>query len=79
VFLCVHSFNHYIHSQTQTYRSKLQYITEIVTFKKMDDQNEYLENQSCNRGGAFRGLASQTNLQAPTNGNMKHYKSVEFL
>jgi len=45
----------------------------------MDDQNEYLENQSCSRGGAFRGLASQTNLQAPTNGNMKHYKSVEFL
>ena len=31
--------------------------------------------QSCRHGGALVGLDPQTKLQAPPNGNMKHYKS----
>jgi len=35
--------------------------------------------QSRRHGGDLVGLAPQTNLEAPPNWNMKHYKSVEFL
>jgi len=35
--------------------------------------------QSRRYGGALVGLVPQTKLEAPQNGNMKHYKLMEFV